>query len=44
MRVAFLLLVSLLCLVGCGKRGPLYLPDSPPAPAKQPTHQMTERR
>jgi len=38
-RLAGLLLVLLLLVGGCGKRGPLYLPpdaSQPPPPAKQP--------
>jgi predicted small lipoprotein YifL len=37
----FALLVALAALVGCGQKGPLYLPDAPkpqpaPAPATAP--------
>ncbi len=30
MSKPFLLLVLLLCLSGCGQKGPLYLPDADP--------------
>ena len=33
-----IVVLALLLLASCGKKGPLYLPDSPPKPAhKQPT-------
>jgi len=31
-RIATIAVLAMLLLVGCGKKGPLYLPDSPPAP------------
>lgn len=33
MRLPVLLIVILLALAACGKKGNLYLPDTPPAPA-----------
>ena len=30
--------LATLLFAGCGKKGPLYLPDSPPPDRKQPKH------
>jgi|GEM_PF-3173837 len=39
MRIALTLLFTLAALIGCGKKGALVLPDTPPtsAPAQAPT-------
>lgn len=45
MRSALLVLAAMLCLLGCGKRGPLYLPDSQAqVQGTQATTQETQRR
>jgi predicted small lipoprotein YifL len=31
-RFAMLAILAVLLLAGCGKKGPLYLPDNPPKP------------
>jgi predicted small lipoprotein YifL len=32
-RIATIAVLAMLLLVGCGKKGPLYLPDNPPKPS-----------
>lgn len=45
MRSALLVLAAMFCLLGCGKRGPLYLPDSQAqVQGTQATTQETQRR
>lgn len=44
MRIAFVLLITLAALTGCGKKGALVLPDSLPntLPAQGPTATTTK--
>lgn len=45
MRSTLLALLAMICLVGCGKRGPLYLPDSPSQAQGTPAAiEATQRR
>lgn len=37
----FLVIVFLSALSGCGKIGPLYLPDEPQAPSEEPVQKLT---
>lgn len=39
MRLMFLLLIAMLALAGCGKKGDLYLPGNTPATPTQPSPQ-----
>lgn len=45
MRSTLLALLAMICLVGCGKRGPLYLPDGPSQAQGTPAAvEATQRR